>query len=52
MVDPAFLADADRAKMDVSAMKGEDAQVIADAIVNTSPQTIARARALLGDLLK
>jgi hypothetical protein len=52
MVDPAFLADADRAKMDVSAMKGEDAQVIADAIVNTSPATIARARALLGDLLK
>ena len=52
MVDPAFLADADRAKMDVSAMKGEDAQIIADAIVNTSPQTIARARALLGDLLK
>ena len=51
MVDPAFLADADRAKMDVSAMKGEDAQVIADAIVNTSQQTIARARALLGDLL-
>jgi hypothetical protein len=38
--------------MDVSAMKGEDAQKIADAIVNTKPETVARARVLLGDLLK
>jgi tripartite-type tricarboxylate transporter receptor subunit TctC len=52
MIDPAFLADADKAKMDVSAMKGEEAQKIADAIVNTRPETVARARALLGDLLK
>ncbi|MDB5643084.1 MAG: tripartite tricarboxylate transporter family receptor [Hyphomicrobiales bacterium] len=52
MIDAAFLADADKAKMDVSAMKGEEAQVIANAIVDTNPATIARARALLGDLLK
>jgi hypothetical protein len=38
--------------MDVSPMKGEDAQKIADAIVNTKPETITRARALLGELLK
>ncbi len=52
MADPQFIADADKAKMDVSAMKGEDAQPIADGIVNTRPETLARARLLLGDLLK
>ncbi len=52
MVDPQFLADADKAKMDVSGMKGEEAQKIADAIVNTKPETLVRARAMLGDLLK
>jgi tripartite-type tricarboxylate transporter receptor subunit TctC len=52
MADPQFMADADKAKMDVSAMKGEEAQKIADAIVNTKPETVARARVLLGDLLK
>jgi tripartite-type tricarboxylate transporter receptor subunit TctC len=52
MADPQFMADADKAKMDVSPMKGEDAQKIADAIVNTKPEILVRARALLGDLLK
>jgi hypothetical protein len=44
--------DADKAKMDVSAMTGEEAQRIADAIVNTKPEVLARARSFLGDLVK
>jgi len=52
MADPQFLADADKSKMDVSAMTGEEAQRIADAIVNTKPEVLARARSFLGDLVK
>lgn len=47
MKDPQFLADAERSKMDVSAMTGEEAQKIADSIVNTPPDVIERARAFL-----
>ena len=52
MKDPQFLAEADKAQMDVSPMRGEDAQKIADAIVDTPPDVVARAKILLGDLLK
>jgi tripartite-type tricarboxylate transporter receptor subunit TctC len=52
MKDPAFLAEADKAKMDISAMTGEESQPIADSIVNTPPEVIARAKVVLGDLLK
>jgi tripartite-type tricarboxylate transporter receptor subunit TctC len=52
MKDPQFLAEADKAKMDISAMTGEEAQRIADSIVNTPPDVIARAKTILGDLLK
>jgi hypothetical protein len=52
MKDPAFLAEADKAKMDISAMTGEESQLIADSIVNTPPEVIARAKVVLGDLLK
>jgi tripartite-type tricarboxylate transporter receptor subunit TctC len=52
MKDPAFLADAEKSKMDISAMTGEESQVIADSIVNTGPDVIARAKVVLGDLLK
>jgi len=52
MLDPQFLADADKAKMDISAMTGEESQNIADQIVNTPPAVIARAKVVLGDLLK
>ena len=52
MKDPQFLAEAEKAKMDISAMTGEEAQHIADSIVNTPPDVIARAKAILGDLLK
>ena len=52
MKDPQFLAEAEKAKMDISAMTGEESQHIADSIVNTPPDVIARAKAILGDLLK
>jgi tripartite-type tricarboxylate transporter receptor subunit TctC len=50
--DPEFLAEAEKSKMDILPMRGEDAQKIADSIVNTPPAIVARAKTLLGDLLK
>jgi tripartite-type tricarboxylate transporter receptor subunit TctC len=52
MKDPQFLAEAEKAKMDIQPMTGGDAQVVADSIVNTPPEVIARAKVVLGDLLK
>ena len=52
MRDPQFLADAEKAKMDIGPMTGEESQNIADSIVNTPPEVIARAKIVLGDLLK
>jgi tripartite-type tricarboxylate transporter receptor subunit TctC len=52
MRDPEFLAEADKALLDIVPMSGADAQKIADSIVNTPPQVVARAKMLLGDLLK
>jgi tripartite-type tricarboxylate transporter receptor subunit TctC len=50
--DPQFLADAAKTKMDIQPMTGEEAQPIAHAIVNTSPEVIAYARKVLGNLLR
>jgi tripartite-type tricarboxylate transporter receptor subunit TctC len=52
MKDPQFLAEADKAKMDISAMTGEESQKIANSIVNTQPEVIDRAKVVLGDLLR
>ena len=52
MRDPEFLAEADKALLDIVPMSGADAQKIADSIVNTPPEVVARAKMLLGDLLK
>ena len=52
MRDPEFLAEADKALLDIGPKTGEEAQKIADSIVNTPPDVVARAKALLGDLLK
>jgi tripartite-type tricarboxylate transporter receptor subunit TctC len=52
MRDPDFLAEAEKAQLDVDPMPGAEAQKIADSIVNTPPDVVARAKALLGDLLK
>jgi tripartite-type tricarboxylate transporter receptor subunit TctC len=50
--DPEFLADAEKSKIDISPTSGEEAQQVADSIVNTPPEVLDRARALLGNLLK
>ena len=52
MKDPELLADAAKSKIDIDAMRGEEAQKIADAIVDASPAVIARARELFGELVK
>ena len=52
MRDPAFLAEADQATLDVVPLGGAESQKIADSIVNTPPEVVARAKLLLGDLLK
>jgi tripartite-type tricarboxylate transporter receptor subunit TctC len=52
MKDPDFLAEAEKTKMDIVPLSGEESQKIADSIVNTSPEVVARAKTLLGDLLK
>ena len=44
MKDPAFLAEAAKTDMDISASTGEEAQKFADMIANTPPAVIARAR--------
>jgi tripartite-type tricarboxylate transporter receptor subunit TctC len=48
VADPGFLAEAAKAQMDVSPTSGEEAQKIADSIVDTPPQFTERAAALLG----
>jgi tripartite-type tricarboxylate transporter receptor subunit TctC len=45
--DREFLAEADKIQIDVSPLSGEEAQKIADSIVNTSPAILARIKALL-----
>jgi tripartite-type tricarboxylate transporter receptor subunit TctC len=52
MRDPDFLAEAEKATVDIVPMTGEEAQKIADSIVNTPPEVVARTKLLLGDLLK
>jgi hypothetical protein len=52
MKDPEFLAEAEKSQMDILPMSGEEAQKIADSIVNTPSEVVARAKTLLGDLLK
>ena len=45
--DAEFLAEAAKAAMDISPGTGEASQKIADSIVNTSPDVLARAKALI-----
>src|SRR5438132_12676945 len=45
--DPQFLAEAERSKTDISPMTGEEAQKIAAATINTPPDVLARANALI-----
>ena len=52
MTIPDELAEAARMKMDISPSTGEQSQKIADGIVNASPEVVARARELFGDLVR
>ena len=45
--DPDFLAEAAKAQMDMSPATGEESQKSADAIVNTPPDVLARAKELV-----
>lgn len=45
--DKALLAEAERAKMDISPMSGEEAAKIAASLIDTDPAVIARARELV-----
>ena len=47
MKDPLFLAEAEKAGMDISPATGEDAQKVADSIADTEPAVLARAKAIL-----
>jgi hypothetical protein len=45
--DPDFLAEAAKSQMDISPSTGEEAQKIADSIVNTPPDVVARAKVIV-----
>jgi tripartite-type tricarboxylate transporter receptor subunit TctC len=47
MKDPAFLADAAKANVDISPSTGEEAQRYADMIANTPSVVLTRAKAIL-----
>jgi hypothetical protein len=47
MKDPLFLAEAEKAGMDISPASGEEAQKVADSIANTEPAVLGRAKAIL-----
>ena len=47
MKDPAFLAEAAKTETDISPMTGEEVQKIAVASINTPPQVLKRAHALI-----
>jgi tripartite-type tricarboxylate transporter receptor subunit TctC len=47
MKDPEFLAEAEKSKTDINPMTGEEAQKIAEATINTPPEVLKRASALI-----
>ena len=47
MKDPEFIAEADKVKMEFSPTTGEQAQVVAEAMLNAPPKVIERARELM-----
>jgi tripartite-type tricarboxylate transporter receptor subunit TctC len=48
MADPEFLAEAMRLNMDIKPLAGEELQRIATEIVHSSPESLARAKELIG----
>ena len=49
MKDPAFLAEAERAKLDVSPMKGEEIGPLVAKVLATPPAIVARVRQALSE---
>jgi tripartite-type tricarboxylate transporter receptor subunit TctC len=47
IADPAFLADAEKSNIDISATTGEIAQEVATSIVAASPAVVAKAKAIM-----
>ena len=47
IADPAFLADAKKANIDISASTGEEAQQVAASIVGAAPTVVARAKSIM-----
>jgi len=47
MKDPDFLAEAAKTQMDISPSSGEEAQKVADSMLDYPPNVLARAKALL-----
>ena len=50
MKDPQFLAEAEKAGMDISPRTGEEPQKVAGSIADTEPAVLARAKAILDNL--
>ncbi len=48
MKDAAFLADAEKGKLDISAQTGEEVQKLVETLYASPPQIVARAKAVLG----
>lgn len=49
MNDPAYLAEAEKAKLDVAPMRGEDIGPLVAKVLATPPEIVARVRAALAD---
>lgn len=49
MKDPAYLADAEKAKLDVAPMRGEEIGPLAAQVLATPPEIVARVRAALAE---
>jgi tripartite-type tricarboxylate transporter receptor subunit TctC len=52
MKDPGLLAEARKAKQDISVTTGIEVQKIANSIVNTEPEVVARAKTVIDDPAK
>jgi hypothetical protein len=44
MKDPAYLAEADKLKIDVDALSGEQVAALVEQVSRTAPDTVARVR--------
>ena len=48
MKDAAFIADAEKAKLDISPQSGAEVQSFVEALYASPPEIVARAKAVLG----